>query len=62
LVERVDAAGKAVGADFVMSVCLAADVVGVLMPGGGDGQVGIARIVVGLVEMVKRRDGEEGFG
>ena len=41
LIEGVDAGGEAVGADLVMSVGLAADVVRSLMPGGGDGQVGL---------------------
>src|SRR5579863_6459070 len=32
------------------------------MPGGGDGKVGGARIVVGLVEMEEGPEREEGFG
>src|SRR5579863_3299754 len=45
-----------------MNVGLTAYVIGVLMPRCGDGQVRTARIVVGLVEVIEGRNGEEGFG
>ena len=45
-----------------MSVGLSADVVGLLVPGGGDGQIGRARIVVRLVEVIEGGEGEERFG
>ena len=58
LVEGVEAARKVVGSDGRMQIGLGAGVVGRLVPGGGNREVGIGRIVVRLVEVVEGREFE----
>ena len=62
LVEGIKPGGEAVGAGVDVGVGLAAGIVRGLMPGGGNGNVGWERVVVGLVEVVEGRDGKQRFG
>ena len=62
LIEAVDAGGKAVGTRVQMGVGLAACVVRGLVPRGGHGVVRGGRVVVGLVQMIEGRNGEQSLG